>query len=231
MEKNNLENFFNLFKTILIPIHKEGFKFITIFALATAIITMVSSDLGLIALIATIWCIFFFRDPKRFTPQEQNLIVSPADGIINDIDEHATPPAELGLAEDSNWTKISIFLNVFNVHVNYIPAFGKIVKLNYKKGKFLSANLKEASLENERQMILLEGKNQEKIIFVQVAGLVARRIICDLKEGQEVSAGEKFGIIRFGSRVDIYLPRTAKIKALLGQTMIGAETIIAEYKI
>ncbi len=217
----------DLLKVVFVPIHKEGFKFILIFAFATIILSLMSNFLGTIGLVLTIWCVFFFRDPERFTPQAENLIISPADGVINLIEQNATPPAELGLA-NNDWTKISVFLNVFNVHVNRAPIAGKIVQVNYKPGKFLSANLEEASAENERNSAVVQTKDGIQIVFVQVAGLVARRIVSDLKQGQEIKAGERYGIIRFGSRADIYLPKTSKVKVLVGQTMVGGETVIGE---
>lgn len=222
------DNFIKLLKTLLIPLHPEGIKFILIFAFATILLAMLSSTLGLIGIVLTAWCVFFFRDPKRFTPQDKGLVISPADGVVNAIENVAIPPAELGFSKNSKWIKISVFLNVFNVHVNRIPISGKITKLNYQKGEFLSANLSEASFKNERQSAVVKTKEGQEIIFVQIAGLVARRIVCDLFEGQEVKAGDKYGIIRFGSRADIYLPQSSKIKVLIGQTMIGGETILAE---
>ncbi|MES2677966.1 MAG: phosphatidylserine decarboxylase [Pseudomonadota bacterium] len=217
----------DLAKVILVPIHKEGFKFILIFAVATIILALMSSTLGTIGLVLTLWCIFFFRDPERFTPRGENLIISPADGVINLIEQNATPPAELGLA-NNDWTKISVFLNVFNVHVNRAPIAGKITQVKYQEGKFFSANLEEASAENERNSAVVKTKSGAQIVFVQVAGLVARRIVSDLKEGAEVEAGERYGIIRFGSRADIYLPKTSQVKVLVGQTMVGGETVIGE---
>jgi phosphatidylserine decarboxylase len=227
MSNNHLSD---LLKVVFVPIHKEGIKFILIFAFITILLALMSSTLGTIGLILTVWCVFFFRDPERFTPRGENLIISPADGVVNAIETSATPPAELELSKAVKWTKISVFLNVFNVHVNRVPFSGKITKLIYKPGKFLSANMADASLENERQTAVLKTDSGQEIIFVQVAGLVARRIICDLKEGQEVKSGDRYGIIRFGSRADIYLPsKDSQIKIMIGQTMIGGETVIAEF--
>ncbi len=224
MSNNHISD---LIKVVLVPIHKEGFKFIMIFALVTIIFALMSNTLGTIGLVLTLWCVFFFRDPERFTPRGENLIISPADGVINLIEQNATPPAELNLA-NNDWTKISVFLNVFNVHVNRAPIAGKITQVKYKEGKFFSANLEEASAENERNSAVVNTKSGAQIVFVQVAGLVARRIVSDLKEGQEVEAGDRYGIIRFGSRADIYLPKTSKVKVLVGQTMVGGETVIGE---
>ncbi len=209
------------------PIHKEGFKFVVIFALATIFLLLISDILGVIGIILTLWCIFFFRDPERVIPVEPNVIISPADGVVTRVEYNIDTPKELGM-KDEKVNKITVFLNVFNVHVNRVPASGVIKRINYKAGKFLSANLEEASEENERNIAVMQTSDGHEIAFVQVAGLVARRIVSDLKEGQTVKAGDRYGIIRFGSRADIYLPEDLKIKVLVGQTMIGGETIIAK---
>jgi phosphatidylserine decarboxylase len=214
-------------KLVTFPIHKEGYKFIFIFAIATAILALLSNFLGLIGLVATLWCIFFFRDPERFVPLEDNAIISPADGVVTRVEYGAEAPEELGYGK-TKFNKISIFLNVFNVHVNRVPLSGEVTKIMYRPGKFLSANAEDASVENERNSVVVKNSNGTEIIFVQVAGLVARRIISDLKEGQEVVAGQRYGIIRFGSRADLYFPENVEIKSLLGQTMVGGETIIAK---
>jgi phosphatidylserine decarboxylase len=214
-------------KLVTFPIHKEGYKFIFIFAIATAILALMSNFLGLIGLVITLWCIFFFRDPERFVPLEDNAIISPADGVVTRVEYGAEAPEELGYGK-TKFNKISIFLNVFNVHVNRVPLSGLVTKVVYRPGKFLSANAEDASVENERNSVVVKNSNGTEIIFVQVAGLVARRIISDLKEGQEVVAGQRYGIIRFGSRADLYFPENVEIKSLLGQTMVGGETIIAK---
>ena len=214
-------------KLVTFPIHKEGYKFIFIFAIATAILALMSNFLGLIGLVATLWCIFFFRDPERFVPLEDNVIISPADGVVTRVEYGAEAPEELGYGK-TKFNKVSIFLNVFNVHVNRVPLSGSVTKVVYRPGKFLSANAEDASVENERNSVVVKNSNGTEIIFVQVAGLVARRIISDLKEGQEVVAGQRYGIIRFGSRADLYFPENVEIKSLLGQTMVGGETIIAK---
>jgi len=215
-------------KVITPKIHPEGIKFSLIFALITIILALFSDFLGSIAFILTIWCIYFFRDPVRFTPSGDNLVISPADGIITEISKNQSAPKELNLDKKQKWHKISIFLNVFNVHVNRVPISGTITEIEYKEGKFLNANLAEASSENEQNAAVVKTKNGQSVIFVQIAGMIARRIISDLKEGDEVISGEKYGIIRFGSRADIYLPEKTKINVLEGQTMIGGETILAE---
>lgn len=214
-------------KLVTFPIHKEGYKFIFIFAIATAILALLSNFLGVIGLVATLWCIFFFRDPERFVPLEDNAIISPADGVVTRVEYGAEAPEELGYGK-TKFNKISIFLNVFNVHVNRVPLSGSVTKVVYRPGKFLSANAEDASVENERNSVVVKNSNGTEIIFVQVAGLVARRIISDLQEGQEVVAGQRYGIIRFGSRADLYFPENVEIKSLLGQTMVGGETIIAK---
>lgn len=214
-------------KLVTFPIHKEGYKFIFIFAIATAILALISNVLGLIGLVATLWCIFFFRDPERFVPLEDNAIISPADGVVTRVEYGAEAPEELGYGK-TKFNKVSIFLNVFNVHVNRVPLSGSVTKVIYRPGKFLSANAEEASVENERNSVVVKNANGTEIIFVQVAGLVARRIVSDIKEGQEVVAGQRYGIIRFGSRADLYFPENVEIKSLLGQTMVGGETIIAK---
>ena len=214
-------------KLVTFPIHKEGYKFIFIFAIATTILALISNVLGLIGLVATLWCIFFFRDPERFVPLEDNAIISPADGVVTRVEYGAEAPEELGYGK-TKFNKISIFLNVFNVHVNRIPLSGSVTKVIYRPGKFLSANAEEASVENERNSVVVKNSSGTEIIFVQVAGLVARRIVSDIKEGQEVVAGQRYGIIRFGSRADLYFPENVEIKSLLGQTMVGGETIIAK---
>ena len=214
-------------KLVTFPIHKEGYKFIFIFAIATAILALLSNFLGVIGLVATLWCIFFFRDPERFVPLEDNAIISPADGVVTRVEYGAEAPEELGYGK-TKFNKISIFLNVFNVHVNRVPLSGSVTKVIYRPGKFLSANAEDASVENERNSVVVKNANGTEIIFVQVAGLVARRIISDIKEGQDVVAGQRYGIIRFGSRADLYFPENVEIKSLLGQTMVGGETIIAK---
>lgn len=222
-----MNNFVDLLKMISFPIHKEGYKFILIFAFATILLMMLSDILGIIGLVLTLWCIFFFRDPNRIIPMEPNILVSPADGIVTRVEYGIEAPKEVGWG-NKKVNKISIFLNVFNVHVNRAPIGGLVTKIIYSQGKFLSANLDEASIENERNIVIVKNKDGVEVAFAQVAGLVARRIVCEIKEGQNLDLGERYGIIRFGSRADIYLPENIKINALVGQTMIGGETIIAK---
>ncbi len=222
-----MTHFLDALKLVTFSIHKEGYKFILIFAVATAILALLSNSLGLIGLVLTLWCIFFFRDPERVIPVEENVVISPADGIVTRIEYGVTAPDDLGYGA-KKFNKISVFLNVFNVHVNRVPVGGKVTKVSYKPGKFLSANVDEASSENERNSAVVQTASGVDVVFVQVAGLVARRIVSDIQEGQEVKAGDRYGIIRFGSRADIYLPEDVLIKSMVGQTMIGGETIIAK---
>jgi phosphatidylserine decarboxylase len=223
-----MTHFLDALRLVLFPIHKEGYKFILIFALVTIIFALLSNTLGLLGFVATLWCIFFFRDPERVTPLEENAIISPADGVVTRIEFGVEAPEDLGYGK-KRFNKISVFLNVFNVHVNRVPLAGKVTKISYKPGKFLSANADESSSENERNSAVIQTAEGKEVIFVQVAGLVARRIVSDLKVGQEVQAGDRYGIIRFGSRADIYLSEDVTIKTLVGQTMVGGETIIAKF--
>ncbi|NRB11525.1 MAG: phosphatidylserine decarboxylase [Rickettsiaceae bacterium] len=209
-------------------IHREGYIFIIIFAVVTFILSSFSGTLGWIGFIITMWCIYFFRNPNRVTPVGDNLIIAAGDGIVQSISEEI-PPAELQMP-NKEMIRVSIFLNIFNVHVNRIPASGKILTLHYRPGKFLNASLDKASIHNERQSVLMETKDKTKIAFVQIAGLIARRIVCDLEEENEVKAGARYGLIRFGSRVDIYLPLKTAILVSKGQTCVGGETIIADLK-
>ncbi len=215
-------------KSVMVPIHPAGWMFIAIFAIISLLLSFIDSFFGYIGLILTAWCVYFFRDPKRVTPMREGLIVSPADGVVQKIVK-CTPPAELDLGAGER-TRVSIFLNVFDVHVNRIPIEGSISRLHYHEGAFFNAALDKASEENERQSIKITMPDDQTIGVVQIAGLVARRILCDLKEGQSVKTGEKFGIIRFGSRVDIYLPPEATPLVIVGQRAVGGETVIADLK-
>jgi len=208
------------------PIHKEGFVFILISLAITLFFFMFSEVLGLLMSIVSVWCICFFRDPERILPDGENYIISPADGKVCAVIEDAEIPKEFGLK--GSHTRVSIFLNVFNVHVNRIPLAGKVTKLKYHKGKFFNASLDKASEHNERQYVKVENSDKKLTLgVVQIAGLIARRIVCDLEEGQEVSTGDRFGIIRFGSRTDLYIPSDIAINVKVGQVMIGSESVIA----
>ncbi len=211
-------------KTILAPIHRAGWPFIALFAAFTLIIMLFSHTLGVVALILTGWCIYFFRNPRRVTPLGDGLIVSPGDGIITKI-EKATPHKELKWTKKS-LTRVSIFLNVFDVHVNRIPCDGIISRIQYHPGKFFNASLDKASEFNERNSLLIQAPSGQEILVVQIAGLIARRILCEAGAGKKVEAGETFGIIRFGSRVDLYFPEGVNPQVIEGQRMIGGETIM-----
>lgn len=216
----------DMLSTVIKPIHKEGYKFIGIFAAVTVLLFLLWQPLGWIGVVLTVWCYYFFRDPDRQTPIRDGLLVSPADGVISLI-EPAVPPAELEMGEQA-LTRVSVFMNVFNCHVNRAPIGGKIAKIAYRPGKFLNASLDKASADNERNSLAIEMPDGRKIAVVQIAGLVARRILCEVKEGQVLATGERFGMIRFGSRVDVYLPEGVEPMVALGQTMISAETVIAD---
>ena len=211
---------------ILPNIHTEGWKFVGIFAAITALLAMIWQPLGWIGLVLTVWCFYFFRDPERVTPDKPDLVVSPADGTIQMITK-VKAPEELGLG-DAKFTRVSVFMSVFNVHVNRAPAEGKILKSVYVPGKFLNATLDKASKDNERQILAMKTKGGKTLCFVQIAGLVARRILCEATEGMEYKAGERFGLIRFGSRLDVYLPEGVEPQVCLGQTMVAGETVIAD---
>ena len=224
-----MANFKETFKRIIVPINQEGYNVIIVTAIVTALLAIVSHILGFLAFIFLLMSLYFFRDPKRFTPDEEDVFVAPADGVVDAI-ENVAPPAELEMDENIKWTRISTFLSVFNVHVQRIPFYGKIVKLHYREGSFLNISVDKYSKDNERQSCVLETKDGIQIPFVQIAGLIARRIVCNLNVGQEVKKGDKYGIIKFGSRVDIYLPEEVVPCVKIGQTMIGGETVIARIK-
>jgi phosphatidylserine decarboxylase len=213
-------------RKVLAPIHPDGWRFIAIAAAVTLVLFWLAPPLGLIGVVLTLWCAYFFRDPWRVTPTREGLVVAPADGLVVAVDR-LPPPKELELGE-APMTRIGIFLNVFDVHVNRIPMTGRVVKLAYRPGRFLNASLDKASEDNERMAIRLASSAGADIAVVQVAGLVARRIVCHLIEGQEVVAGQRFGLIRFGSRADVYLPSSWAPLALAGQRVVGGETVIAD---
>ena len=188
---------------ILFPkLHKEGYRFLAIAAVVTFILLLISNFLGIISFAVTVWVYYFFRDPERFPINDDNYLLSPADGVISKIME-VSGPAELGL-ENKKFTRVSIFMNVFDCHVNRTPAPGKVTKIYYKPGKYINASLDKASDENERNYIRMKNSKEDELILVQIAGLIARRIVCDAKENEEINQGDRFGIIRFGSRVDLY---------------------------
>lgn len=213
--------------SIFVPIHKEGHKFLALFAAVTALAFFLLPDLfGWLGVILTAWCAYFFRDPERVTPMRDGLIISPADGRVCAIDD-VVPPAELDLGP-SPVTRICVFMNVFDVHVNRAPHAGRITNITYVPGKFFNAELDKASEHNERQGFTIELKDGEKIGMVQIAGLVARRIVKFVGEGDHVGAGERVGLIRFGSRVDVYLPPGKASQVCIGQLAIAGETVLAD---
>ena len=214
--------------SVLTPIHREGHKYIIIFAVVTLLLFLLWEPLGWIGVLLTAWCAYFFRDPERVTPLRDGLIISPADGVVQSVMD-AVPPAELEMGEDPR-TRISIFMNVFDVHVNRTPATGEITRAAYTPGKFLNAELEKASEDNERNAVRMTTDGNKDVAFVQIAGLVARRIVSHIEPGQKVLAGERFGLIRFGSRMDVYLDEGMKPMVCVGQRAVGGETVLADEK-
>jgi len=215
-----------LLKIVLVPINPAGWPFIGLFAAVTLGLFYAAEPLGWIGVVLTAWCTYFFRDPDRVTPVRQGLFISPADGVVQLVDK-AVPPPELSMGDEAR-PRVCVFMNVFNVHVNRAPADGTITAISYRPGKFFNASLDKASEFNERMSIRMTTSDGHDIAFVQIAGLVARRIKCDIVEGQTVRAGERFGLIRFGSRVDVYLPDGVAPLVAVGQTAIAGETVLAD---
>ena len=214
-----------MFNSVFPKIHKEGYKFLAISILVTFVFLIFSKTLGLIFTIISIWVYYFFRDPERYSINDDSFLVSPADGLVTDVSERSGPE-ELRL-ENKTYTRISIFMNVFNCHVNRIPTSGNVEEIYYKPGKFLNASLDKASEENERNYFKVKSnKNDEEIIIVQIAGLIARRIVCEVEQGQNLKQGERIGMIRFGSRVDIYF-KNKRVLAKVGQNVVAGESLIA----
>ena len=209
----------------LAPIHREGLPFIGIFALISLFLFWLWSPLGWLGTMATLWCIYFFRDPERVTPVREGIVVSPADGRVSRI-TNAVPPKDLELGERP-LPRVSIFMSVFDCHVNRSPVTGKIERIAYHHGAFLSADLDKASENNERNCLLI-ASGRARIGVVQIAGLIARRIVCFVREGATVGVGERIGMIRFGSRLDVYLPEGVRPLVAEGQSAIAGETIIAD---
>lgn len=216
----------NMLDTFVKPMHREGYKFVGIALVITLVAFAIWEPLGWIAAGLTVWTYYFFRDPKRAVPDARGLICSPADGVISLI-ERAVPPPELGLP-DAPLLRVSVFMSVFNCHVNRAPVAGRLVKMAYRPGKFLNASLDKASADNERNSLLFDIEGGQKLVVVQIAGLVARRIVPFVSEGQNLRTGERFGLIRFGSRLDVYLPDGVEPLVCLGQTMVAGETVMAE---
>ena len=216
----------SMMSTFVKPMHREGYKFVSAFALATLVLFWLWDPLGWVGVGLTVWCYYFFRDPERVTPMREGLMISPADGVISLL-EPAVPPQELGLGPQP-MTRISVFMNVFNCHVNRAPIGGQISRIAYRPGKFFNASLDKASVDNERNALVITMADGRQIAVVQIAGLVARRILCEVREGQAIRTGERFGMIRFGSRLDIYLPEGVAPLVCLGQSTIAGETVLAD---
>jgi phosphatidylserine decarboxylase len=216
---------FDTITSVFVPIHPEGHRFILLAGLVTLVLFVLWQPAGWIGAILTIWCVYFFRDPPRVTPEDNDLVIAPADGRVIAV-ERAAPPEDLEIGAEK-LTRVSIFMNVFNVHITRSPMAGRITRIAYRAGAFFDASFDKASEDNERQSFLLSTLDGRQIVFVQIAGLVARRIVRWVEEGHSVSAGERVGMIRFGSRVDVYLDPDMTPAVSAGQTMIGGETVIA----
>ncbi len=212
---------------IRLPFDREAWKFAGVAAVIAILFGHIGNNMGWLGFLSTIGCLLFFRDPERVHPSRESIAISPADGIVIKISE-CDPPAELEL--EGTWKKISIFMSVFNVHVNRTPVSGIVEKILYIPGKFFNVSLEKASEYNERQATFMRMENGTKIIFVQIAGLIARRIRCDISEGQQLEMGDRVGIIRFGSRVDVYLPLKSDILVEEGQIMVAGETVLADLR-
>ncbi len=206
-------------------VHKEGYKFLIIFGVITLILYFISNFLGLVGLVLTIWCYYFFRDPERFPINDENYLVSPADGVILQVKE-TNGPKELNL-ENKTFTKVSVFMNVFDCHVNRTPCSGKVSKILYVPGKFFNASLDKASDDNERNYYKITNTNGEDVVVVQIAGLIARRIVCETNEDTDLQQGDRIGMIRFGSRADLYF-ENYKPLVKVDQKTIAGETLIAK---
>lgn len=212
--------------SIFVPIHRDGHKFVAIFGFVALVLFFFWEPLGWLGVVLTLWCAYFFRDPDRVTPLRGGLVISPADGRVSAI-EDVIAPTELDLEGESR-VRVSIFMNVFDVHVNRAPAAGRIAKMTYVPGRFINAELDKASEDNERLALTLELPGGAKLGVVQIAGLVARRIVPFVKEGEPLGVGERFGLIRFGSRVDVYLPPGQNALVAIGQRAIAGETVLAD---
>ena len=216
----------SMLATVVKPIHREGYRFIAVFGVVAIALFFLWAPLGWAGLVLTVWCYYFFRDPRRVTPTRKGLVISPADGVISLI-EPAVPPHELGLGPEA-MMRVSVFMNVFDCHVNRLPVAGTVTKIAYRAGKFLNASLDKASEDNERNALVVRMEDGRDIAVVQIAGLVARRILCEVAEGARLMAGERFGMIRFGSRLDVYLPDGVEPLVCIGQTMVAGETVLAD---
>jgi phosphatidylserine decarboxylase len=206
-------------------LHKEGYRFLAIAAVIVFVLLLISNFLGMISFVLTIWVYYFFRDPERFPINDENYLLSPADGIISQIIE-TNGPSELGL-ENKKYIRVSIFMNAFNCHVNRVPSSGKITQILHKPGKYINASLDKASEDNERNYLKLKNSNGDELIVVQIAGMIARRIVCDVKVGDTIKQGDRFGIIRFGSKVDLYF-ENYQLLVCKNQNTVAGETLLAK---
>lgn len=225
MENHNI---LDSIKSVFVPIHREGYPYIAIFAVVTLLLMWAWAPLGLIAFVLTVWCVYFFRDPDRTTPVREGLVISPADGLVVSI-RPAPPPPELEMGVEPRM-RIAIFMNVFDCHVNRSPCEGTITRKVYSPGLFLNATLDKASEDNERMALRMTTVTGKDVAFVQIAGLVARRIVCKVAPGDLLKTGERIGIIRFGSRVDVYLDTGMSPMVVVGQKAVAGETILADEK-
>ena len=219
----------NSIRSQLVPIHPQGYPFIGGFAAAAIFLFWLWPPLGWLGTVATLWCVYFFRDPERVTPPRDNILVAPADGRISRV-ANAVPPQELGLGERP-LPRVSVFMSVFDCHINRSPVAGRIERIVYRAGAFISADLDKASESNERNAFVIATAGGTRIAVIQIAGLIARRIVPFVREGETIGAGQRIGMIRFGSRVDVYLPAGLKVLVAEGQTAIAGETVLAELKI
>jgi phosphatidylserine decarboxylase len=217
---------YNTIRNTIVPVHKEGYLFVLGFFVASLVLGWIFKPLFWIGLILTLWCAYFFRDPERLTPQDDDLVISPADGKVSGV-QMVTPPAELNLGYEP-MLRISIFMNVFDCHVNRAPMRGRIQSIAYREGSFLNAELDKASEQNERNGLVIDTRHGQ-IGVVQIAGLVARRILCFVHQDEPIDAGERIGLIRFGSRLDVFLPAGAAARVAVGQKAVAGETVIAEF--
>lgn len=217
-----------MIKIVVVPMHKDGRKFVLLALLATTLLFFLWKPLAVFGLAISIWCYYFFRDPERVIPQREGLVVSPADGIVSSI-AVVSPPSELKLGSQQT-RRVSVFMNLFNCHVNRAPVGGQIVRTVYSQGEFINASLNKASENNERNGIVIQYDHDDNIHVgvVQIAGLVARRILSFVAAGDQLRVGERFGLIRFGSRLDVYLPMEVAITVAVGQSTIAGETVIAD---
>jgi phosphatidylserine decarboxylase len=218
----------NSIRSQLAPLHPEGYPFIGGFALASLFLFWLWSPLGWLGTVATLWCAYFFRDPARVTPAREGIVVAPADGRVSQV-ANTAPPKELGLGERA-LPRVSIFMSVFDCHINRSPVAGRIERIIYRAGKFISADLDKASEDNERNAFIIATVSGQRIATVQIAGLVARRIVSFAREGEAIAAGQRIGMIRFGSRVDVYLPEGTRPLVAEGQTAIAGETVLADLR-